>query len=81
MLYVKSLNSIYGIIKAEISIYKKFVGNITYFGFKLNPYDPCVENKLISFKRMNVVWNFYDIKVIHESKMIVTRMGKWLKKS
>ena len=37
VLYVKAINSIYGIMKAAHLFYKKFVGDITYIGFKLKP--------------------------------------------
>ena len=65
MLYAKELHAIYGIMKALILFYMKFVGDITLIGFKLNYYNPCVTNKLISGKKMNMVWHVDDIKVSH----------------
>ena len=81
MLNIKSLNLIYWIIKAELLFYKKFVGDLTYVVFKLNPYDSCVENKIINGNKMTVMWHIDDIKVSQESKKIVTRMTKYLKKT
>ena len=66
----------YGIMKAELLFYKNFVGYLTTIEFKLNPYDPCVTNKLINVKKMIMVWHIDDIKVSHERKKIVTRMVK-----
>ena len=68
-------------MKAERLFYKKFVGDITSIGFKLNPYDPSVAKKLIKRKKMTMVWHVYEIKVIHNRNKIVTIMGKWLKKT
>ena len=74
MLYVKAENTIYRIMKEEILFYNNFVGYLTSIGFKLNPYDPHVTNKLINVKKITVVWHVDDIKFIHESKNIVTVM-------
>ena len=78
MLYVKALNSIYRIIKAAILFYKKFVGNITTISFKINPYDPCFTNNLISGRKITMVWHVDYLKVGHESKKIFTKMVKWI---
>ena len=80
MLYVKALNAIYGIIKAVLLFYNKFVGNITIIGFKLNPYYPYVSNKPINRNKMTVVWHIDYLKVIHKSRKIFTIMDKWMKK-
>ena len=50
MLYVKALNTIYIIMKAEILFYRKFFDDVTSIGFKLNTYDPCVANTLTNVK-------------------------------
>ena len=47
VLYVHLLNALYGIMKAALLYYEHFVCNITAIGFKLNPYDPCVANKIV----------------------------------
>ena len=43
-LYVRTLNVIYGIMKAALLFYLKFVESLTSTGFVLNPYDSCVAN-------------------------------------
>ena len=47
VLYVESLNALYGIMKAELLFYIKFVENLKSVVFQLNPYDPCVANKIV----------------------------------
>ena len=37
VLYVRALNAIYGIIKAALLFYQKFVGDLMTIGFELNP--------------------------------------------
>ena len=34
-------------------------------GFKLNPYDSCVANKIVNGKQMTVIWHVDDLKVSH----------------
>ena len=81
VLYIKSLNAIYGITKAALLLYNKFVGYLTSVIFKLDPYGTCVANKIINDKKMIVVWNVDGTKVSHYSKKIFTRMEKWLSKT
>ena len=47
VLYVEDLNALYCIIKAALQFYLKFVKNLNSIGFELNPYDPCVANKIV----------------------------------
>ena len=61
VLYIRALNAIYGIMKAALLFYQKFVGDLMMFGFKVNPYDPCVANKTINGKQLSLVWHVDDI--------------------
>ena len=40
VLYVRELNSIYGIMKAALIFYQKFVGDLMTIELGLNPYNP-----------------------------------------
>ena len=55
VLYVESLNALYGIMKAALLFYLKFVKNLKSIGFELNPYDPCVANKIVDGVQLTVV--------------------------
>jgi hypothetical protein len=45
----------------------------------LNPYDPCVANKMINHKQFTMVWHVDDIKMSHDDEEEVTQMIKWLR--
>ncbi len=47
VLIVECLNAVYGTMVAALLYYKKFVKSLTKQGFKLNPYDGCVANKIV----------------------------------
>jgi hypothetical protein len=44
----------------------------------LNPYDPCVTNKMVNGKQMTVCWHVDNLKVSHMDLAEVTRFGQWL---
>ncbi len=50
VLIVECLNAVYGTMVAALLYYKKFVKSLTKQGFKLNPYDGCVANKIVKGK-------------------------------
>ena len=41
------------------------------YGFKLNPYDPCVANKIIEGKPLKIVFHVDDLKASYEGKNMV----------
>ena len=44
---VSMLKPLHVMLKASILYYKQFVKDITEIGYEINPYDPCVANKLL----------------------------------
>ena len=45
-------------------------------GFEVNPYDPCVANKLINGSQMTVTWHMDDLKISHKDEKEVTEFLK-----
>ena len=43
------------------------------FGFEVNPYDPCVANKMINGSQMTMTWHVDDIKISHKDSREVTK--------
>ena len=81
VLYVEAINALYGIMKAALLFYITFVKNLKSVGFQLNPYDPCVANKIVDGAQLTVFWHINDLKVSHKHGGVVTRMTAWLKKT
>ena len=81
VLYVEALNALYGIMKEALLFYLKFVKNLKSIGFVLNPYDPCVANKIVDGAQLTVVWHVDDLKVSHVDAGVVTRISVWLQKT
>eukprot|EP00957_Ditylum_brightwellii_P022548 1701161-Ditylum_brightwellii.AAC.1 len=46
IMYVKLCKALYGCLKSALLLYHKLVGDLQDLGFEVNPYDPCVANKM-----------------------------------
>jgi hypothetical protein len=55
ILYVKMLKAMYGLLRSALLFYLRLVKDLVDFGFELNPYDPCVANKMVEGSQMTVV--------------------------
>ena len=47
-------------------------------GFKFNPYDPCVANRMVNNKQLTVVFHVDDAKVSHLDKKVVDDFEQWV---
>jgi hypothetical protein len=74
LLYVELQKAVYGTLKTSLLFYQKLVKQITRDGFKLNPYDPCVANKMIGGKQMTICWHVDDLKISHLNPKVVDKM-------
>ena len=45
----------HGMLKSALLFDKEFRGNLELIGFEVNPYDPCVANKIINGNQMTIV--------------------------
>jgi hypothetical protein len=78
-LLVQCQNAIYGTMVASLLYYRKFCKSLTGIGFKFNPYDPCVANKIINGKQMTIAFHVDDCKLSHKYPKVMDKMIKWLR--
>jgi hypothetical protein len=78
-LLVQVQNALYGTMVASLLYYRKFVKSLTDIGFTLNPYDPCVANKMIEGKQMTICFHVDDCKLSHRKRKVMDRMIKYLR--
>ena len=64
-LLVRCLNAIYGTMIASLLYYFKFRKTLDRNDFTLNPYDPCVANRVVGGKQQTVLWHVDDVKMSH----------------
>ena len=57
MLYTRMNKALYGLLESALDFYKKLKKDLEAVGFKINPYDPCVANRIVRGKQQTVVWH------------------------
>ena len=65
---------------SAILFYKKFRASIEREGFKVNPYDPCVANKMVHGRQMTILWHVDDVKSSHVDPKVNDSFIDWLNK-
>ena len=80
MLYVRLSKALYGLLQSALLFYRKLRSELEDHGFTVNPYDPCVANKMINCKQMIVTWHVDDLKISHMDSNEVRKCIKHFKR-
>jgi hypothetical protein len=78
ILYVKMLKALYGMLQSSLLFYRKFRKDIESIGFKVNPYDPCVANRMVNGKQHTLSWHVDDVKSSHVDPAVNDKFLEWL---
>ena len=54
VLYITLKKALCGCLRSELLFYELLMADMRIKGFELNPYDPCVANKMIGSKKISV---------------------------
>ena len=81
ILYVSMSKALYGMLESAILYYKKFWRHIEKQRYEVNPYDPCVANKMIDGKQHMVYWHVDDLKASHMHEKVNDDFLEWLDKT
>jgi hypothetical protein len=77
-LLVQCHNSLYGTMVASLLYYRKFVKSLTDIDFMINPYDPCVANKMIDGEQMTICFHVDACKLNHRKTKVMDSMIEYL---
>ena len=77
VIFVELLKALYGLLESSFLFYKKLSKDLKDDGFKINPYDPCVANKMVEEKQLTVTWHVDDLKVSHVKTEVVDEFIDW----
>jgi hypothetical protein len=72
VLYLQLLKALYGCVRSALLWYELFAGTLKEMGFELNPYNPCVANKMIEGSQCTIAWYVDDNKISHVKARVVT---------
>ena len=78
VLYIQLEKAVYGLMKSALLFYRKLVADLISLGFEINPYDPCVANKMVRGKQLTVCWHVDDLFIGHEDPTVVTHLLQWI---
>ena len=78
LLYVRLSKALYGLLQSALLFYRKLRVELEDFGFTVNPYDPCVANKIINDSQMTMAWHVDNLKISHKDSREVTNALKIL---
>jgi hypothetical protein len=65
---------------AGLLYYRKFAASLTDEEFEMNPYDPCVWNKVIDGKQCTICFHVDDCKISHVFNEIVSGVIEWIRR-
>jgi hypothetical protein len=50
---------------SALLIYQKLVSELRSMGFIINPYNPCVANKILDGNQLTIRWHVDDLMISH----------------
>ena len=59
--------------------YCKLTKALLSYRFELNPYDPCVANKMVNGKQLTIFWNVDYLKSSHIDPKVNNEFFQWIK--
>jgi hypothetical protein len=74
IMYVQLKKAMYGTLQAALLFWKNLSKKLIAWGFKINPYNWCVANKIIDSKQCTVLWHVDGIKVSHVDTPVIDRV-------
>ena len=80
-LILQCQNAIYGTMVASLLFYRKFCKTLVREGFKCNPYNPCVWNRMVKGKQQTVLFHVDDCKISCVSMKVNDNLIKYFAKS
>ena len=80
VLYVIVEKALYGMLQAALLWYEKFRSDLEGIGFKFNPYDPCIANRIVDGKQQTIRFHVDDVMVSHVDPNVNNKFADWLQK-
>jgi hypothetical protein len=60
VIYVHVTKVLYGLLVSAMLFYRKLSDDLIEQNFDINPYDPCVANKMQDGKQLTICWHIDD---------------------
>ena len=66
-------------MKSALLFYRKLIKKLKEMGFEINPYNPCVANKVVDGTQMTLRWHIDDLLMSHVSQCKILKFVKHTK--
>ncbi len=66
-------------MKSALSFYRKLISELKGMGFEVNPYDPCVVNKMVNVSQITVRWHVNNLMISYTSSEAISQFLRTLK--
>jgi hypothetical protein len=73
VLYLRLQKALYGIMKSALLFYRKLISELNEMGFEVNPYNPCVVNKIVNGSQIKIQWHVDDLMISHSSGKTISK--------
>ena len=64
---------------SAVLFYWKLTKALLSYSFELNPYDPCVANKMVNGEQLTICWHVDDLKSSHIDPKVNNEFLLWIK--
>jgi hypothetical protein len=79
VLYLRLQKALYGIMESALLFYRKLIKELKEMDFEINPYDPCVANKVVDRTQMTVRMHLDDMMISHVSQCEILKFVRHIK--
>jgi hypothetical protein len=71
--------ALYGTMKSALLFYRKLISELKEMDFEVNPYDPCIVDKMGNGSQMTIWWHVDDLMISHSSSEAIPKFLRALK--
>lgn len=79
-LLVECLNALYGTMVASLLYYQKFTNSLKANVYVMNPYNPCMWNKMTKGSQCMICFHVDECKISHKLPEVINETVKWLRR-
>ncbi len=79
VLYLRLQKALYGMMKSALLFYQKLVLELKSMGFIINPYDPCIANKIVDRHQLTLRWHVDNLMTSHVDMLAINDFLQELK--
>lgn len=77
VLYAELQRALYGMMQSSLRFWEQVLNDIATLGFKVNPHDWCVANRMVDGSQQTIEWQVDDFLITHAKAEENEDLSKW----